>query len=132
MKNNKKARILVVDDEISIRESLKDFLEDNGYVVDAAGTAEEALVFISKAEYDLSVIDLRLPRMNGETLIKRAHQLKPAMRFIIHTGSVDYVLSKELMAIGMTREDVFFKPVANMMLIVNAIERIVGGQPALS
>lgn len=127
MKKNKKARILVVDDEISIRESLKDFLEDNGYAVDAAGTAEEALVFISKAEYDLSVIDLRLPRMNGETLIKRAHQLKPAMRFIIHTGSVDYVLSKELMTLGMTREDVFFKPVANMMLIVNAIERIAGG-----
>lgn len=128
MTDNKKVRILVVDDEVSIRESLKGFLEDHNYIVDAAGTAEEALDLISQSEYDVAVIDLRLPRMNGETLIKRAHQLKAGMRFIIHTGSVDYVLSKELLVIGMSREDIFFKPVANLTLIVKAIEKIVGNE----
>ena len=124
MSENKKIHILVVDDEVSIRESLKGFLEDHDYEVDSAGTAEEALACIASAEYAAAVIDLRLPRMNGETLIKRANQLQPELRFIIHTGSVDYSLSKELNLIGMTTEDIFFKPIHDLGLIVKGIERI--------
>jgi len=126
MSENKKTRILVVDDEVSIRESLKGFLEDHDYEVESAGTAEEALACIASAEYAVAVIDLRLPRMNGETLIKRANQLQPEIRFIIHTGSVDYSLSKELSLIGMVREDIFFKPIPDLGLIVKGIERILG------
>jgi len=126
MSENKKIRILVVDDEVSIRESLKGFLEDHDYEVESAGTAEEALACIASAEYAAAVIDLRLPRMNGETLIKRANQLQPEIRFIIHTGSVDYSLSKELSLIGMVREDIFFKPIPDLGLIVKGIERILG------
>jgi len=117
-------RVLVVDDEVSIRESLKGFLEDHEYDVVAAGTAEESLTYISESEFSAAIIDLRLPRMNGETLIKRASQLRPEMRFIIHTGSLDYTLSKELMTIGMSKEDVFYKPVHNLSLIVEGIKRI--------
>ncbi len=125
MSDNKKTRILVVDDEVSIRESLKGFLEDHDYEVESAGTAEEALACIAEAEYNAAIVDLRLPRMNGETLIKRANQLQPAIRFIIHTGSVDYSLSKELILIGMINEDVFFKPVPDLGFIVKGIERII-------
>jgi len=119
-----KTRVLVVDDEVSIRESLKGFLEDHDYDVVTAGTAEEALAYISESEFLVAIVDLRLPRMNGETLIKRASQLSPEMRFMIHTGSIDYTLSKELIVIGMSKEDVFFKPVNNLDLIVDGIKRI--------
>ena len=124
MSEKKKIRVLVVDDEVSIRESLKGFLEDHEYDVVAAGTAEESLAYISESEFSAAIIDLRLPRMNGETLIKRANQLRPEMRFIIHTGSLDYTLSKELILIGMSKEDVFYKPVHNLALIVEGIKRI--------
>lgn len=116
--------VLVVDDEVSIRESLKGFLEHNEYDVVAVGTAEEALSYISESEFSVAVIDLRLPRMNGETLIKRANQLRPKMRFLIHTGSIDYTLSKELITVGMSKEEVFYKPVNNLSLIVDGIKRI--------
>ena len=99
---------------------------DHEYDVVAAGTAEEALVYISESEFSAAIIDLRLPRMNGETLIKRANQLRPKMRFLIHTGSIDYILSKELIAIGMSKEDVFYKPVHNLSLIVDGMKRILG------
>ena len=124
MSENKKNRILVVDDEVSIRESLKGFLEDHEYEVAAVGTAEEALTCIPNSEFSAAIVDLRLPRMNGETLIKRAIQLKPEMKFIIHTGSIDYDLSTELASIGMVKEDIFFKPVRNLSLIVEGIKRI--------
>jgi len=51
MSEKKKIRILVVDDEVSIRESLKGFLEDHEYDVTAAGTAEESLAYISESEF---------------------------------------------------------------------------------
>lgn len=90
----------------------------------AAGTADESLAYISESEFSAAIIDLRLPRMNGETLIKRANQLRPEIRFIIHTGSIDYTLSKELISIGMSKEDVFYKPVHNLGLVVEGIKRI--------
>jgi DNA-binding NtrC family response regulator len=123
MSDNKKIQVLIVDDEVSFRDSLKGFLEDYGYDVVVAGTAEEALAYISGSEFSAAIIDLRLPRMNGETLIKRASQLSPEMRFIIHTGLVDYTLSKELISIGMSKEDVFYKPVQNLVLVVEGIKR---------
>jgi DNA-binding NtrC family response regulator len=124
MSEKKKIRVLVVDDEVTIRESLKGFLEEYEYDVVAAGTAEESLAYISESEFSAAIIDLRLPRMNGETLIKRANQLRPEIRFIIHTGSIDYTLSKELISIGMSKEDVFYKPVHNLGLVVEGIKRI--------
>lgn len=123
MSDNKKIQVLIVDDEVSFRDSLKGFLEDYGYDVVVAGTAEEALAYISGSEFSAAIIDLRLPRMNGETLIKRASQLSPEMRFIIHTGLIDYTLSKELISIGMSKEDVFYKPVQNLVLVVEGIKR---------
>ena len=123
MSDNKRIHVLVVDDEVSIRESLKGFLEDYGYDVVVAGTAEEALAYISGSEFSAAIIDLRLPRMNGETLIKRASQLRPEMRFIIHTGLIDYTLSKELISIGMSKEDIFYKPVQSLGLVVEGIKR---------
>ena len=55
MSEKKKIRVLVVDDEVSIRESLKCFLEDYEYDVVAAGTAEESLAYISESEFFLGV-----------------------------------------------------------------------------
>ena len=124
MSEKKKIRVLVVDDEVSIRERLKGFLENYEYDVVALGTAEESLAYISESGFSAAIIDLRLPRMNGETLIKRAHQLRPKMRFIVHTGSMDYTLSKELISIGMSEEDVFYKPIHNLGLVVEGIKRI--------
>ena len=124
MSEKKKIRVLVVDDEVSIRERLKGFLENYEYDVVAVGTAEEPLAYISESGFSAAIIDLRLPRMNGETLIKRAHQLRPEMRFIIHTGSMDYTLSKELISIGMSKKDVFYKTVHNLGLVVEGIKRI--------
>jgi len=46
------------------------------------------------------------------------------MRFVIHTGSIDYILSKELISIGMSKEDVFYKPLHNLVFIAEGIKRI--------
>jgi len=46
------------------------------------------------------------------------------MRFILHTGPIDFTLSKELISIGMSKKDVFYKPVHKLGLVVEGIKRI--------
>ena len=89
-------RVLVVDDEPAIRNSLVEFLKDCQFDVSAAGSAEGALDLIARIPIDVALVDIRLPRLDGESLILQAHLLRPHMRFLIHTGSMAYKLSDEL------------------------------------
>lgn len=117
-------RVLVIDDEASIRESLTEFLEDFDFQVTSAGSAEEALEILSGQPQDIVVADLRLPGMSGDTMIPLAHRLQPKLRFLIHTGSVGYHLSEELTRIGMQPENIMFKPLSDMMILVNNLESL--------
>lgn len=63
-------RILIVDDEPSVRESLARFLSEKGYLVDSAGDAKTALAKIAQNGYDLCIIDLKMPKTDGAELYK--------------------------------------------------------------
>jgi len=63
-------RILVVEDEEALRSQLVDYLKVEGYVTDEAGDGEEALYFGREYEYDVAVIDLGLPKVDGVEVIK--------------------------------------------------------------
>ncbi len=119
-------KVLVVDDEPGIRESLADFLDDYEFEVFSAESAEQALEIIESENLDIAIVDLRLPGISGDTLILRSHSLKPAMKFLIHTGSVDYRLPAELKAIGMGVENLFLKPIPDLTVIIDAINKILG------
>jgi two-component system response regulator PhoP len=64
-------RILVVEDEQSLREQLSDRLKSAGYVVDSAKDGEEGLYFGQEYQYDAAIVDLGLPKLNGIDLITR-------------------------------------------------------------
>ena len=116
-------RILIVDDETSIRESLAEFLRDFGLQVDTAVNGEEALDLLADKPFDLVIADLRLPGMTGDLMIPKAHQLQPNLRFLIHTGSIDYRLSGELIALGLTPENIILKPLADLSILIDAINQ---------
>lgn len=67
----KKYSILVVDDEENIRWLYKEELEEEGYIINAAASGEEALAMVPKLKPDLVVMDIKMPGLSGvETLIK--------------------------------------------------------------
>lgn len=80
------ARILIIDDDENIRKVLKTILEDEGYIVDTADTAKKAIEQSEKAFYNLALIDVRLPDMEGIELLSKMRSTKPKMRKIIVTG----------------------------------------------
>ncbi|MES9897451.1 MAG: response regulator [Sedimenticola sp.] len=116
--------ILVVDDEESVLLNLVAYVEDEGYEVVSASNGEKALELIAERKPDLGIMDMRLPGMDGNELIVKAHQVYPKMKFIVHTGSADYAVPAELERIGLGEGSVFKKPVSDMAVFTEAINRL--------
>ena len=83
---DKRARIIVVDDDESIRKTLAAILEEEGYFVDTAESGKEAMLKTNSNFYNLALIDVRLLDMEGTTLLTRIKETVPRMRKIIITG----------------------------------------------
>ena len=83
---NENARILVVDDDENIRKVEVAILEDKGYLVEAVGTAREAIEKTKRKFYNVALIDIRLPDMEGIELLTKMRDTTPKMRKIIVTG----------------------------------------------
>jgi DNA-binding NtrC family response regulator len=82
----KSSRILVIDDDENIRKVIKTILEDEGYVIETAETAKIGIEKSQKGFYNLALIDVRLPDMEGIELLSKLRETKPKMRKIIVTG----------------------------------------------
>ncbi|MDI6847911.1 MAG: response regulator [Candidatus Bathyarchaeia archaeon] len=80
------ARILIIDDDENIRKVLTTILEDEGYIVESVDTAKKAIERTRKKFYNLALIDIRLPDMEGIKLLTKMKDATPKMRKIIITG----------------------------------------------
>ena len=114
-------RVLIVEDEKAIRESLASYLEAKGLDVLTAGSSREALDILRREGADAAVVDMRLPDATGDDFMLEANALRPGMRFIGHTGTSDYMPSPELTAMGVTMDAVFRKPLVDMETLYAAL-----------
>ncbi len=78
--------ILIIDDEAAIRESLETLLEIEGYTVASAGTGEEGLARIGEKPYDLALLDLALPGMDGHEVLREIRARSPQLPVIMITA----------------------------------------------
>jgi DNA-binding NtrC family response regulator len=83
---NKNARILVVDDDENIRKVEVAILEDKSHIVESVGTAKEAIEKSKRKFYNVALIDIRLPDMEGIELLTKFRETTPKIRKIIVTG----------------------------------------------
>lgn len=79
-------RILIADDEESIRWVLSKALSKKGYAVDLAANGTEALALFRQNKYDMAILDIKMPGMTGLELLQRFHEEKPAVLVIIMTA----------------------------------------------
>ncbi|WP_027191790.1 response regulator [Fundidesulfovibrio putealis] len=119
--------ILIVDDELLLRNSLRDYFEDTGFAVIAANSGEEALHLLrSGARVDLCTVDIRLPGMTGNQFIAEAHAFNPGLKFLVYTGSWNYELPAELARLDIGPEQVFNKPCMDLDCILQVILKLLG------
>lgn len=95
-----KCRILYVDDHEDSAEMLKLVLADVDYEVESARTVKQALEVASQIEFDLYVVDKRLPDGSGLELLKQLEKLTPGIPSIVYTGDVYEVHREQAMAAG--------------------------------
>lgn len=117
--------LLIVDDDTAILRNLTMFFEDEGITVFPASSAEDGLAVVRERELDVSIVDMRLPGMDGNAFVLKAHSIRPDMKFIVYTGSVDYVLSRKMKTLGIHDEDIFMKPVENMDTLFRRVIELV-------
>jgi two-component system nitrogen regulation response regulator NtrX len=78
--------ILIIDDEEGIRKSLSGILKDENYEVDSAATGEEGIFKLKKNNFDLVVLDIWLPGIDGIEILKEIKKLDPLMEVVIISG----------------------------------------------
>jgi two-component system response regulator HydG len=81
-----KANLLVVDDELIVRDSLDKWFREEGYDVTVAESAHEALTKMAAKKFDLALVDIKMPGTDGVELQRRMHEIDPDMLVIIMTG----------------------------------------------
>ncbi len=100
-------KILIVDDESHIRESAMRLLKRKGYDTEGAMSGAEALEKIGKASYDLLLLDIKMPDMNGLEVLRRAKEMNPEIMALMITGygTIETAIEAlELGAVGFLRK----------------------------
>ena len=120
-------RILVVDDDESIRLMLKDYFAGFGYDVVAAGDGEDALKKFSPGKFDCVISDLMMPKIDGISLLKKIKSLDKKIFFLMITGypSIDNAID----AIKEGAYEYITKPF-HMEDIRIKVERVLGAKKA--
>jgi two-component system cell cycle response regulator len=114
-------KILIVDDDDTVRESLNDFLEFHDFAVTAVDSAVQALEILAKNDFDLVISDLVMPGMDGIALVKTIRESGKAVPVLVMTGFASIEYAVESMKAGAT--DFLTKPLKfdHVMLIINRV-----------
>ncbi len=114
-------RVLVVDDDVFFLKLYSSFLRSHGFEVDTVASGDEALRSYDPERYELLIVDLIMPGMNGLELIERVRSINPAQDVIVVTGSDDVRAAVRAMRLGVY--EYLVKPIEREELIL-VIDRL--------
>ena len=118
------ARILVVDDEEDLRAFCEGALAPAGHEITTAGDGVEALEALARRRYDLVLTDLRMPRLDGEALLRRVRTAHPDAAVMVLTAHGTVPKAVEAMRLGVS--DFLEKPVESPAALREAVARALG------
>lgn len=104
------ARVLIVDDDEFLAETFKMLLEDAGFLVETAITGNQALLKASQMDFDLAILDYKLPDTNGSELSKRLKERNKDINVVLLTGQVEVL--EDGLAEGVNKDEVLLKPIS--------------------
>jgi len=119
-------KILVIDDEPGVRESLAEYLQDMGFSVLMAESGEKGLEILTAQPVDLAIVDMRLPGIDGTQTIVKALDIQSDLKVIVHTGSVSYQIPEELLSLGFTSRHILHKPMPGLTTMLETIHDLLG------
>ncbi len=115
-------RILIIDDELWIRRALSDYLEECGYETEMAAHGREGLEKVRAAHFDLVLVDLRMPYVDGLEVVTTLKEEQPTMPVVVVSGTG--VLQDVISAMRRGAWDYVTKPIHDMDEIMVVVERV--------
>ena len=112
---NSGGRILIIDDEASLRQMMARVLQRAGYEITTAANGTDGLVLISEHAFDLVYLDIRMPDMSGLEVLKSVHTKLPDLPVILFTAQPDLHSALEALRHGAT--DYLLKPLKPQTVI---------------
>lgn len=103
-------RLLLVDDETSLLETMQELLTNDSLIVDTAASGARALEMLMDEDYDCVVSDIKMPHMDGFSFIKKVREMEISTPFIFYSGHACEKLAlraQELGALGMVTKPGF-------------------------
>jgi DNA-binding response OmpR family regulator len=119
---SKQARILVVDDDEDIRKTVSVILKDEGYIVDLAATGNEAIQKTEETTYNVALLDIKLPDMEGVDLLNLLKETVPKIRKIMVTGYPS--MQNAITALNKKADAYLIKPVDIEKLLATVKEQL--------
>jgi len=116
-------RVLVIDDEDIIRDSVSTYLEDSGFIVDQAPDGKQGLQRFRETEPDVVLLDLRMPRMDGLEVLEAVSGKLEQVPVIVVTGAG--VLQDAVSALRLGAFDFVTKPIVDMAVLEHAVMRAI-------
>lgn len=120
-------KILLVEDHRIMRQAIKIQLELDApnYLIDECGNGKQALLFLSKNQYDLMITDINMPKMNGIELVKLTRKQSPNIKILTVSMFTDYKHISEMVEIGI---DGYISKNASSEELLHAIEIILNDE----
>ena len=104
-------RILIADDEKAISDIFSRFLGLKGHQIIIAQDGQEAVSRLNTDNFDILIIDLKMPKIRGIDILKQIKERKKDIAVIILTGTLDAEEFSELAEMGYSPKDILYKPV---------------------
>lgn len=111
--------LLVIDDEAPVRQSIATYLEDSGFCVLVAASGKEGLAIFREQSISLVIVDLRMPEVDGLTVIKQLREISADIPVIVISGAG--VISDVVAALRLGASDYLIKPIVDMEVLVHAV-----------
>ena len=116
-----KARLLIIDDEAMVRDSMEAYLEDSGYTVIAVNSGLAGLEVLETQEIDLILCDLRMPNLDGLEVLKKVKQREDNIPVIVVSGAG--VMDDVVQALRLGAGDYLVKPIIDMVMLEHSVQR---------
>jgi DNA-binding NtrC family response regulator len=112
-------KTLIVDDHLGMRSTLQDILEDYGFLVSSAASGEEAVKICKENDFDVILMDVRLPGINGVETLKKIKKFSKATRIIMMSAfSMEDLKKKAIQEGALT----FLQKPLNIPVVIELIE----------
>ena len=109
MSNKHSLKILLVDDEEIVHQTLSPYLQDSGHEVYNVREGSKALRLIEAKDYDLALIDMKMPEMDGLSILSKIGEIRPELSSVIITGHGNMELVVQALRLGAA--DFLTKPI---------------------